>query len=279
MIEEAAVKETGTVRRMMPVLFSCVMGFLIFFSDPLPAAAHSTEEPDHPNIEHNETGRDGKASEVDPMNEESVRNFLLHARDHVAKAQLELNPALLWRKSMRVEDGDWWSGPTYLLIMGEEGEVSIHAKYVEADNRNYNNFTDADGNNFVRKLLDEAKKKAEEKGEEERKFDADAVCVQYLPEKGGEKRWSCAVQYWIGLIKESRFLVAGFDHTEAQIPAAGDLPYTDYLEANPPSITADQVRKEDDLKEFVGEAVRFFKHVVTERGQGGNKVPAADYEA
>ena len=254
--------------KMMPLLFSCLIGLLIFFSDAPWASAHSTEGPDHPNIEHNETGTDGVASGVDPANEESVRSFLLHARDHIARAQLQLEPALTWRDSMRVEGGDWYSGSTYLLVMGEEGEVSIHAKYLEADNRNYNNFTDADGNKFVRGLLDDAKKKAEEKGEEERKFGADPVCVRYVLEKGDESRWACAVQYWIGLIKEPRFLLAGFDHPEALIPAKGDLPYSDYLEANPPSITADQVKDEADLKEFVGEAIRFFEHVVGERGQG-----------
>ena len=236
-----------------PIAVLCALGLVCVFSDTLPAAAHPSQDPFIPHA----TDRNTTAADVDGT-EASVKSFVLHARDHLARID-SFEKSLPFSKGMLTDGGDWRSGSTYLIVIGRNGSVYEHGKYMDARDRNFADFTDADGNRFVRKLIDDAEEKAKAAADDD-KTGADAACVQYLPEKGAESRWSCAVRYYTPLLGHYRFLIAGLDHGEDDIPSA--IPYEDYA----PSITADEVENEEDLKQFVREAIRFFEHVIEKEG-------------
>ena len=169
-------------------------------------------------------------------NEETMKAFVLHAKQHINDTLAENRSALstLYR-DMRNPEGIWNHGSVYLIALRLNGTVVNHGKYTKS----------LFGASLaalptVGSLLERVRQ--ETSGE--------PVCETY--DVGGSQRWSCAVEY-DNAFRGKNVLIGGFDHDEQDMHVTHP-PCPDYE----PAVTAQQVsesQSEEDLKNFVKGAI------------------------
>lgn len=176
--------------------------------------------------------------------EETMKAFVLHAKQHIDDTVAENRSALstLYR-DMR-EEGIWNHGSVYLIALRQDGNVVNHGKYTKSL--------------FGASLADlpTVKKLLMRLGD----TPGETVCEEY--DVGGSPRWSCAVEY-DNAFRGKNVLIGGFDHDEQDMHV-NHPPCPDYE----PAVTAQQLsesQSEEDLKNFVKGAIMRIEDTV---GQG-----------
>ena len=191
-----------------------------------------------------------KAADVEPGNEDSLKNFVLHAAKHLGSV-----PAVDDIFSMRLDsekDGDWKDGDLFLVTMDEQGVSGLHGGYptVGRDGGILWGFKDDDGKDVVRELIAETKAAAS----------GEAACVTYSwddPDDSADTnpKTACAASYssFIGHVG-IRFAVAGLRHPNAE-PHVMYKPCDAHFADINFDVEAKDVVDRETLKKFVQAAV------------------------
>ena len=174
--------------------------------------------------------------------EETMKAFVLHAKQHINDTLAENRSALSTLYRQMREEGIWNHGSVYLIALRmEDGTVVNHGKYTKS-------LFGASLADFptVGELLMGVRQDPQ----------GEPVCEEY--DVGGSMRWSCAVGY-TNAFGDSNVLIGGFDHDEQDMNVSHhDCP--DYV----PDVTAQQVsesQSEEDLKNFVKGAITRIKTI------------------
>ncbi len=215
-------------------VFLLTLALLVFFSHASPATAHESDN-------HATDGL--TVDQVDITSEDSVKAFLLHARDHIVEIT-NFPEFSAFKDRLAIDGGDWRKDTIYLLRMNPEGVLIQHPYYPTANNGTLNNFKDADGVAVMQKLRDGADSNLGE-----------ASCVQYNPTEADQTpKWSCSVRFNTQF--GGRFpmvMVAGLHHDLKDVSFATlKCPY--YV----PETSAVDVVDENTLKDFVNEFVEVY---------------------
>lgn len=219
------------------VLLICALALPALLYGTQPASAHDGD--------HSYTKT---AGQVDPADQESVKNFVLHIKAHV-----DLVPSgdpgafteFKNRASIEATDGGHWrSDTTYVIRLRKDGTITHHPYQPLAENGSLYDFEDDQATRVVEELIRLA-------GENE-----EGVCVNYV--LNGNQRASCAVEFLHPAFREAtskltEILIAGLHHDFDDVSfAKATCPYYD------PQITANEVVNEETLKQFVQEFVGYW---------------------
>ena len=174
------------------------------------------------------------AGQVDPTNQEEVRNFVLDAKEFI-----ENNPPWVTLPEMAKEGGRWKSGSMYLILMdGTVGEV--HAGYPDAGDMDL-----ASSVPQVGEILEGLKPgQADDQG---------VFCISYTDPDGVEGRYACAasVSRTVPGGEILRVLVGGLHHEPLPEKTFEELLGSNYE----PDIKAMDVTDSETLKLFVNGAL------------------------
>lgn len=216
------------------VLFICALALLFFLSGPHPASAHEGNHDDTVTVD-----------QVDPANEDNVRDFVLHIRAHVDELPPGSIGAFVGFKNLSsIDGGDWRSDTTYVIRLRKDGTLIHQPHQPLAENGSLYDFEDDEGTRVVERLIRLA-------GENE-----DGGCLNYV--LNGSQRVSCAVEFFHPVFRETprpfkEILIAGLHHDFEDVSfAKATCPY--YV----PGITAAEVVNEETLKQFVQEFIDYF---------------------
>ena len=180
--------------------------------------------------------------------EDTMKNFVLHAKRHLDAAIADKSSAALYRK-MR-EEGVWKDGSVYLINLYRSGRVLNHGKYTKS----------LYGDSLAAlPVVENLISRLEGGGEE-------PVCVEY------DSKWSCAVLYTPEVGIGRHVLIGGFDHPEDDVNIAR-LVCPDYQpEVTAEDVSASQYISESEalktLQGFVKGAVKRFTELQTGQGSG-----------
>ena len=218
-------------------LLACVLALLFFFSATQPATAHGDGD-------HGDT-MGVTAGDVDPANEGSVKDFVLHIKAHLDEVPTGSIAAFVeFKNRASIDGGDWRSDATYVIRLRKDGTL-IHQPYHPlAENGSLYDFEDDEGTRIVERLIRLA-------GENE-----DGGCLNYV--LNGSQRVSCAVEFLHPVFREetlklTEILIGGLHHDFEDVSfAKATCPY--YV----PRITAAEVVDEETLKQFVQEFIDYY---------------------
>ena len=221
------------------VFFCSVLGLLGVFSYTLPAFAHQDDphSPDPSPIPLTETASDVTA---DRSNDFILQKFVGHAAAH-------LNSVTTFAEATELVDdfrkmGDWNDGTTYLVLLtgGQHGGgVQAHMDNRELEDEDWSMLVDSEGNTVGQDFLSVQNPIGE--------------FVDYY--NNGDKR-SYAIPFEDPFTEQPYILIGGFDLQ----PPVVRVPYNQLPGADTitPSITAEDVNTEEELKMFVKGAIDFF---------------------
>lgn len=221
------------------VFFCSVLGLLGIFAYMFPAFAHQDDphSPDPSPIPLTETASDVTA---DRSNDFILQKFVGHASAH-------LNSVTTFAEATELVDdfrkmGDWNDGSTYLVLLtgGQYGGgVQAHMDNRELEDEDWSMLVDSEGNTVGQDFLSVQNPIGE--------------FVDYY--NNGDKR-SYAIPFTDPFTMQPYILIGGFDLQPPvvrvpynQLPGAGTIT---------PSITAEEVDTEEELKMFVKGAIEFF---------------------
>lgn len=198
---------------------STVLAVMVFFSG-VPAFADGSHD-----------GPQTTAAQADSANdEETMENFVLHAKQHIDDIVAEHPSALSTLYRQMRDEGIWNNGSVYLIALRMDGGVVNHGKYTKS----LFGVSLADLPTVNRLLM----RVQDAQGE--------PVCERYG--MGESMKQSCAVVY-TNALGGRNVLIGGFDHDEQDMnisrPECPD---------DKPAVTAEQVsdsQSEEDLKNFV----------------------------
>ena len=216
-----------------------------------------------------------KAADVEPGNEASLKNFVLHAAKHLGSVPEDAVDNIFSMRLDSEKDGDWKYGDLFLITMDEQGgSVGLHGDYptIGRDSGILSGFKDDDGKYVVRELIE--KTKAAASGE--------AACVTYNwddpddPDDTNPKT-ACAASYipFLGDI-DPRLAVAGLRHPNAE-PHVVYKPCDDHFAEINFDVEAKDVVDRETLKKFVQAAVSDAEsRVLAKIAKGQNPGQAAE---
>ena len=216
------------------VLFMCALALLVFLSGIHPASAHED------NHDYTIT-----ANQVDPANQDNVRDFVLHIREHLDQVPTGSIAAFVEFKNLSsIDGGDWRSDTTYVIRLRKDGTL-IHQPYQPlAENGSLYDFEDDEGTRVVEQLIRLASE------------NQDGGCLNYV--LNGSQRVSCAVEFLHPVFREetsklTEILIGGLHHDFEDVSfAKATCPH--YV----PQITAAEVVDEETLKQFVQEFIDYY---------------------
>ena len=216
------------------VLFMCALALLVFLSGIHPASAHED------NHDYTIT-----ANQVDPTNQDNVRDFVLHIKAHLDQVPTGSIAAFVEFKNLSsIDGGDWRSNTTYVIRLRKDGTL-IHQPYQPlAENGSLYDFEDDEGTRVVEQLIRLASE------------NEDGGCLSYV--LNGSQRVSCAVEFLHPVFREetlklTEILIGGLHHDFEDVSfAKATCPY--YV----PQITAAEVVDEETLKQFVQEFIDYY---------------------
>ena len=175
------------------------------------------------------------ADQVDPTNQQEVKNFVLGAKSFVSG-----NPLFVVQAAVIEEGGPWKSGSMYLILMN--GTVAeIHAGYLEA--------TDMDLRSSVPEVVELLEGLENGEADEQGVF-----CIEYADHEGTEGRHACATvvsQTTPDGRTHERVLIGGLHHGPLPERTFEELLGSDYE----PDIKAIDVVDAETLKRFVDGAL------------------------
>ena len=191
-----------------------------------------------------------KAADVEPGNEASLKNFVLHAAKHIELVGNEPDKLLSIRADLE-KDGPWKSGNLlFLVTMDGKGVSKVHGGYptVGRDGGILSGFKDDDGKDVVLDLIAETKAAAS----------GEAACVTYNwddpddPDDTNPKT-ACAARYSTIVVDdavETRFAVVGLRHPNAAPHVKYESCDDHFAEINF-DVEAKDVMDRETLKKFV----------------------------
>ena len=253
------------IKKKTPILV-CILALLVFFSYTTPLSAHDYDPDDIP---IREDGRGSHSSDsvtagdVPAGDMEKMRDFMLHAMDHVMQF-VDYNTGLApFLELIQEEGGDWKNGTIYLWRMSQAGEIQNHPHYPIAQNGNLNNLP------VMQQLIEGVKEDKPVREDESREYNYGVDCKPYTFE--GEARVACAAKFRHPVWQSDLILLAGYHvhdiHDEEDEEEVGfdqiQCPYfvSDIIDQEPyfkQGISANKVVDSDNLKEFVNEFAKHF---------------------
>ena len=230
--------------------FVCILALLVFFSYTAPLSAH-----DYPDIPVRPDGRGSHSSNSITAGDVTVgdmgkmRDFMLHAMDHVMQF-VDYNGGLApFLELIQQEGGDWKNGTIYLWRMSAGGVIQNHPHYPIAQNGNLNNLP------VMQQLIEDVKKDKPVREDGTREYSYGVDCKTYTFE--GEDRVACAVFFDLDLqnltFKIPTILVGGLHHNISDM-SFSNLKCPLYS----PKTSAADVINEETLKAFMDEFVDFY---------------------
>ena len=223
--------------------FLCILALACVFFHVHPAAAHG---------EHADSGEPVTADEVE--NRDTLRKFVLHAKSHWEALITPDESFEFWDEML--EEGNWKSGSTYLIVTDKQGRAIIHGYYGNSlHGTDLSVLQDSMETSVVNKLIEVAE--ASEQG----------GFVDYYwddPDDPSDSETSpksaYAANFYANALEIELVLIGGFHH---------DMPHSTTVEVPTdfePQVTASDVEDKDTLMKFVREAIAFVVHVVTATG-------------
>ena len=231
-------------------IFVCILALFVFFSYTTPLSAH-----DYDDIPIREDGRGSHsldsvtAGNVPAGDREKMRDFMLHAMDHVMQF-VDYNSGLApFLELIQEEEGDWKNGTIYLWRMSQGGVIQNHPHYPIAQNGNLNNLP------VIQQLIEGVKEDKSVREDESREYNYGVDCKLYTFE--GEDREACAVFFDLDLrnltFKIPAILVGGLHHNISDT-SFSNLKCPHFA----PRTSAADVVNEETLKEFMDEFIGFY---------------------
>ena len=176
--------------------------------------------------------------------DETLKAFVEAAKVHL-EAITDLSEISRFREEKLRTQGDWKSGPMFIIIFFKSGEPIFHGNDRAAENKNLLGVEDDRGTRVVEELL-----KAAAQG---------GGFVKY---HDGEPKTAYAVEYISGFTATRFVVVGGYSQDVSHVPTRiADLPK--------PAVTASQVVDRETLIAFVEEAAKLYRKAMMSEGYGG----------
>ena len=189
------------------------------------------------------TGVQARTTAGEVTDPESLKAFVEGAKAHI-EAITDMNEGAKLREGLKAE-GDWKSGPMFLIIFLKSGEPFIHGNDRAAEGKNLLGVEDERGTRVVEEL-----------------FAAAAGGGGFVEYHDGGPKTAYAVEYTSGITARRFVLVGGYSQDVSHVPIQlADLPK--------PSVTASQVVDRETLITFVEEAVKAYGEAVMSDGYRG----------
>ena len=172
--------------------------------------------------------------------DETLKAFVEGAKAHI-ESITDMNEGAKLRERLRTE-GDWKSGPMFLIIFLKSGEPFIHGNDRSAESKNLLGVEDERGTRVVEEL-----------------FAAAAGGGGFVEYHDGGPKTAYAVEYTSGITARKFVLVGGYSQDVSHVSIEiADLPK--------PAVTASQVVDRETLITFVEEAARTYQEAVMSEG-------------
>ena len=187
------------------------------------------------------SGTAGAATTAAQVNDDaSLKAFVEGAKAHI-ESITDMNEGAKLRQRLRTE-GDWKSGPMFLIIFLKSGEPFIHGNDRTAESKNLIAVEDERGTRVVEELFAAAS--------------GGGGFVEFYDD--GPKT-AYAVEYTSGITARKFVLVGGYSQDVSHVSIEiADLPK--------PAVTASQVVDRETLITFVEEAARTYQEAVMSEG-------------